>query len=198
MQRPLQITSRDFPLTEAIEAQIRERADALENYWDRITGCHVVIEAPAVRHHRKGGPFNVRIDLKVPGSELSVNRQNAEDLAIAVRDAFDAARRQMEDRLRELRHDVKTREAPPIARVARIFPREGYGFLETSDGREIYFHRNSVMGNNFGRLKPGVQVRFAEEMGENGPQASTVAVIGGKRAATGNPAAMPHDPMMKV
>lgn len=196
MQRPLQITSRDFPLTEAIEAQIRERADALESYWDRITGCHVVIEAPAVRHHRKGGPFNVRIDLKVPGSELSVNRQNAEDLAIAVRDAFDAARRQMEDRLRELRHDVKAHEPPPLAKVAKIFAREGYGFLETADEREIYFHRNSVVGNQFDRLKPGVEVRFAEEMGENGPQASTVAVVGGKRPAAGIPAAR-HDPMLK-
>ncbi len=197
MQRPLQITSRDFPLTEAIEAQIRQRAEALESYWDRITGCHVVIEAPAVRHHRKGGPFNVRIDLKVPGSELSVNRQNAVDLAIAVRDAFDAARRQMEDRLRELRHDVKAHEAPPTARIARLFPREGFGFLETADGREIYFHRNSLVGGNFDRLKPGVEVRYAEEMGESGPQASTVTVIGGKRAAAGSPAAVAHDPMMK-
>lgn len=198
MQRPLQITSRDFPLTGAIEAQIRERAEALENYWDRITGCHVVIEAPAVHHHRKGGPFNVRIDLKVPGNELSVNRQNAADLAIAVRDAFDAALRRMEDYLRELRGEVKTHEAPPLARIARIFPREGYGFLETRDGRDIYFHRNSVLGNHFDRLKPGVEVRFAEEMGENGPQASSVAPVGGKRTAAAIPAAAPHDPTMKL
>lgn len=180
-----------------MEAQVRERAEALESYWDRITGCHVVIEAPTVRHHRKGGPFNVRIDLKVPGSELSVNRQDAADLAIAIRDAFDAARRQIEDRLREMRREVKAHEQPPLARVARIFEREGYGFLETADGREIYFHRNSVIGNHFDRLRPGIEVRFAEEMGENGPQASTVAVTGGKRAAAAIPAAVPHDPMTK-
>lgn len=182
MQRPLQITSRDFVLTEAIEAQIRQRAEALESYWDRLTGCHVVLEAPAVRHHRKGGPFNVRIDLRVPGSELTVTRQNAEDLSVAVRDAFDAARRMLEDHLRELRHDVKAHEPPPTARVARLFAKDGYGFLETHDGREIYFHRNSVIGNHFDRLARGVEVRFVEEMGENGPQASTVAILGGKRA----------------
>ncbi|HSR57470.1 MAG TPA: HPF/RaiA family ribosome-associated protein [Candidatus Binataceae bacterium] len=180
MQRQLQITARDFVITEAIELQVRERARALESYFDRLTGCRVVLEAPAVHHHRKGGPFNVRIDLRVPGNELSVNRQNAEDLSIAVRDAFDAARRVLEDYVRELRHDVKTHEHP-LAKIARVFIEEGYGFIETADGREVYFHRNSVLGNRFEHLKPGVAVRYAEEMGENGPQASTIAVVGGKR-----------------
>jgi cold shock CspA family protein len=198
MQRPLQITSRDFALTGAIEAQIRQRAEALEGYWDRLTGCHVVLEAPAVRHHRKGGPFNVRIDLRVPGTELTITRQNAEDLAVAVRDAFDAARRRLEDHVRELRHDVKAHEAAPLARVARIFAKDGYGFLETHDGREIYFHRNSVVGNHFDHLTPGVEVRFVEQMGENGPQASTVTVIGGKRAPAGKTADAAASSAMRV
>lgn len=180
MQRPVQITSRNFPLSEAIEAQIRERAAALEAYFGRLTGCHVVVEAP-VRHHHKGGPFNVRIDLRAPGAELSVNRQGAEDLAVAVRDAFDAARRRLEDHLRELRHDVKSHELPSVARVSRIFLKDGYGFLETPDNREIYFHRHSVLDGHFDDLKPGTTVRFAEEEGEEGPQASTVAIAGGKR-----------------
>jgi cold shock CspA family protein len=180
MQRELQITARDFVITEAIELQVRERARALEAYFDRLTGCRVVLEAPAVHHHRKGGPFNVRIDMRVPGNELSVNRQNGEDLSIAVRDAFDAARRVLEDYVRELRHDIKTHEQQQ-AKVTRVFIDEGYGFLETTDGREIYFHRNSVLGGHFEHLKPGTAVRYAEEMGENGPQASTVAVLGGKR-----------------
>ena len=106
MQRPIQITSRDFVLTDAMRATMGERAKALENYFSRLTGCHVVVDAP-VHHHRRGGPFSVRIDLRTPGAELSVNKQHADDLAIAIREAFDAARRCLEDHLREQRQDVK-------------------------------------------------------------------------------------------
>ena len=106
MQHPVQITSRDFLLTEAMRAVIQQHVEDLEHYFERLTGCHVVVEAP-VHHHRRGGPFNVRIDLRTPGAELSVNK-DADDLAIAIREAFDSARRRLEDHLRQLRHDVKT------------------------------------------------------------------------------------------
>jgi ribosomal subunit interface protein len=180
MQRSLQITSRDFALTDAMRALIERRAEALEQYFGRLTGCHVVIEAP-VRHHRHGGPFKVRIDLRAPGAELSMNKQNADDLAVAIRETFDSARRRLEDHLRELRRDVKSHELPSVARVARVFESEGYGFLQTPDNREIYFHRNAVLDDQFDNLKAGTAVRFAEEEGEKGPQASTVAVVGGRR-----------------
>jgi ribosomal subunit interface protein len=186
MQRPIQITSRDFALTDAMRSLIEQRVKALEQYFGRLTGCHVVIEAP-VHHHRRGGPFSVRLDLRTPRAELSVNKQNADDLAVAIREAFDSARRRLEDHLRELRRDVKAHELPAVAHVARIFPGEGYGFLETSDNREIYFHRNSVLDERFDHLKPGTMVRFAEEEGEKGPQASSVAILGGKRQATSGP-----------
>jgi cold shock CspA family protein/ribosome-associated translation inhibitor RaiA len=180
MQRPLQITSRDFQLTAAMEGQIRQRADDLQLYFPRLTGCHVVVEAP-LHHHRKGGPFNVRIDLRVPGADIVVNHQAADDLSIAIRDSFDAARRRIEDHLRTLRRDVKVHELPSVGRVARIFPKEGYGFLETPDHREVYFHRHSVLDEHFDDLTQGTSVRFAEEEGDEGPQASTVAIAGGKR-----------------
>jgi ribosome-associated translation inhibitor RaiA len=111
MQRPLKITSRDFALTPAIENQIRERVAALEQYWDRMTGCEVTLEAPAVHHHRKGGPFEVRIRILVPGGELEVNRQAGSDFSLALREAFAAARRRIEDHVRELRHDTKNHPA---------------------------------------------------------------------------------------
>ena len=106
MERALQITSRDFPLTDAMRATIEQHAKALEGYYGRLTGCHVVIEAP-VRHHRHGGPFSVRIDLRTPQAELVITQQHADDLAIAIREAFDAARRRLEDHQRELRGDIK-------------------------------------------------------------------------------------------
>jgi ribosome-associated translation inhibitor RaiA len=111
MQREPRIMSRDFELTPAIEDQIRERIASLEQFWDRITGCEVTLEAPAVHHHRKGGPFVVRIRMLVPGGELEVNRRAASDFAVAVREAFSAARRRIEDHVRELRHEIKAHPA---------------------------------------------------------------------------------------
>ena len=180
MELPLQVTLRDISPSAAVEDYIRERATKLDAFYDRIMSCRVVVEAP-IRHHRKGGPFKVRIDLTVPGDELVVNRQADEDLYVAIREAFDAARRRLEDYSRRQRGSVKTHEGPPQARVSKLFPEEGYGFLETPDGAEIYFHRNSVLGEGFDRLEIGTEVRFVEEQGDQGPQASTVTVIGKQR-----------------
>jgi len=177
MELPLQITSHDFALTPGIEAEIRERADRLDTYYNRIMRCRVVIEAPVAHHHR-GGPFKVRLDLTVPGGELVVNRHADEDLLVAIRDAFDAMRRQLEDYVRQNRGHVKAHETSPSGRISKLFPPEGYGFIETVDGREIYFHSNSVLDPGFDQLHVGTEVRFVEEQGSKGPQASTVAFTG--------------------
>lgn len=181
MQVPLRITFRGIHPSEAIEANIRSHAERLDRYSDRITGCQVVVEADH-RHHRKGRLYHVRIDMTVPGEEIVVAReplehQSHQDVFVAIRDAFDAARRQLEDYVRRVRADVKRHEEPPVGRVARIEREAGYGFIETPDGREIYFHANSVLGDAFARLTVGTLVRFAEEPGEKGPQASTVHVV---------------------
>lgn len=177
MQRPLQITSRDFDLTPANEAEIRAKVAALEHFYERISGCHVIVEG-GVNHHHRGGPFKVRIDMTLPGAELTVNHQDEDDLALAIRSAFEAARRKLQDYVRKLRGDVKTVALPPRGHVSRLFESEGYGFLTAMDGREIYFHRNSVLNDAFDRLEVGTEVRFAEEMGDKGPQASSLAVVG--------------------
>jgi len=65
----------------------------------------------------------------------------------------------------------------PRALVVRLFPNARYGFLKTPDGREIYFHRNSVLHDDFERLAIGTEVRFDEEEGDKGPQASSVQVV---------------------
>jgi cold shock CspA family protein/ribosome-associated translation inhibitor RaiA len=181
MQRPLKITSRDFALSEVIEAEIRQKAAGLDTYYEWISGCEVTVEAPAIAHHGKGGPFIVRIRLTVPGSELITDRQAEEDLPQAIREAFDAARRQLEDYVRELRGAVKSHEPGLHGRVTKLLP--DYGFLETPDGCEIYFHHNSVLDRNFDQLEVGTEVRFVEEEGEQGPQASTVAIIRRRVAA---------------
>jgi cold shock CspA family protein len=125
----------------------------------------------------------VRIDLTVPGTELVVSRDNGlnhahEDAYVAVRDAFKAARRKLDSHTRRQRQQVKTHEVPPHGRVSALFPEEGYGTIQTPDGREIYFHQNSVLNGGFDKLAAGSEVRFVEVSGDKGPQASTVQLIG--------------------
>jgi len=101
MKTPLQITFRDIPASEALDTHIRDKAQKLEQVFADIISCRVVVEQPA-RHHQQGKPFNVRIDLGVPGKEIVVDRQENEDAYVALRDAFDAAKRQLEDYARQL------------------------------------------------------------------------------------------------
>jgi cold shock CspA family protein len=101
-----------------------------------------------------------------------------EHFAVAIKDAFAAARRQVEDSVRETRGQVKPHEEEDHGRVSKFLAGEDYGFIETPDGREVYFHRNSVLDGGFGHLTVGSEVRFVAEIGAKGPQASTVRAIG--------------------
>lgn len=182
MQQPLQITFRNMEPSAAVEAKVRERAEKLAHYYEPIMSCRVVVEAPH-KHHHKGGLYHVRIDLTVPEGELVVSHERArhhahEDVYVAVRDAFDAARRQLEDYARRQRGQVKAHEEVPHGRISQLFPEEHYGKIETPDGKEVYFHKNSVLNADFDKLEIGTEVRFDEEEGERGPQASTVKVVG--------------------
>lgn len=170
-----QVTFKDVPPSEAIESNILEKAAKLERYYNRIMGCRVAVEAVQQRRHQ-GKLYSVRIDLTVPGSEIVVNKILNEDLYVAIRDAFDAARRKLEAFAEKQRGEVKQHEEPPRGKVTRLVPDEGYGFILTSDGREIYFHKNSVISPEFERLKEGIEVVFVEEQGKKGPQAARVAI----------------------
>jgi cold shock CspA family protein len=97
---------------------------------------------------------------------------------VAIRDAFKATRRQLQDYVRCLRHDVKTHHPTPHAKVSKLFPKEGYGFIETPEGREIYFHKNSVLNSAFEHLDLGDEVIFSEEAGDKGPHATSIRLAG--------------------
>jgi len=173
---PLQITTRKLSLSETAISAIKLKAEKLETFYRQIMACRVMVETPH-RHKNHGTLYNVRIDLTVPGGELIVKREPHEDVYVAIRDAFDAARRQLQNYSRRRRGDVKLHVKPPMARISKLFADEGFGFLETDDGREIYFHSNSVVDSDFEQLNIGSTVRFAEKQGVNGPQASTVALL---------------------
>ena len=105
---PLQITFDGLVHSDPVEAAIRERVAWLEQYYPRMTGCRVLVKVPH-RHHHVGRPFHVLVDVSVPGgAPIVVSHQastdnGAPDFEAAVHQAFDAARRQLQDFAREQR-----------------------------------------------------------------------------------------------
>jgi len=182
MQLPLNITFRNMPPSAAIEAAIREKAAKLDHFYERIMACNVTVIAPH-KHQHKGKIYQVHIDITVPNGEVVVSRDNHqnhahEDAYVAIRDAFNAAKRQLEDFARRQRGEVKAHEPPPTGYIKAILPNQDFGYIASRDGRDIYFHRNSLIGADFDKLEEGLEVRFVEEPGEQGPQASTVHLVG--------------------
>lgn len=182
MRLPLQVRFKNVPPSEAIEASIHEKASKLERFNHRIMSCRVVVDSPQ-RRRRQGKLYDVRIDITVPGKEIAVTREENEDAYIAIRDAFDSAYRKLEEERRRERGIVKTHIEPPSGRVSRLFPEEQYGFILSGNGREIYFHRNSVLNGDFNKMKTGTEVSYLEEQGKEGPQAIRVALASRRRAA---------------
>ena len=182
MQQPLQITFRDIPRTENVETDILEKAEKLDQFFEKIMSCRVTVESPH-SHNHQGRLYHVCVDITVPGAELVASRTHDknhahEDVYVAIRDSFDAATRQLKEYKRKLKNKVKTHEIPAHGQVAELAPDQDYGRIQTSDGRDIYFHRNSLVRGEYEELEVGSEVRFVEESGEEGPQASTVHVVG--------------------
>ncbi|MCM2322553.1 MAG: HPF/RaiA family ribosome-associated protein [Oligoflexia bacterium] len=185
MKLPMQISFRGFSHSDAVADAIRRRAEKLDQFYNSVISCRVMVEAPH-RSHSRGNLFHVRIDLKVPEGELVVGRDppadgSHKDVYVSIRDAFDAMERRLKDhgRRHRVRVHLNGRGAAAHGRVIRLIEGpEGYGFLRTEDGREVYFHGNSVLNGAFGRLRVGTEVRFAETQGEEGAQATTVEPVG--------------------
>ena len=173
---PLQITARDIELSDALREEITQKVVKLDNVYDRIMRCKVVVEEPK-RHPHEGKMYSVHIIMTVPGAELVTKRELNKDLFVAMRDSFHAARRKLEEFAREQRGEVKHHEESPRVRITALFPDKGYGFLQSPDGYDVYFHGNSVVNREFEKLAIGMEVRFVEEMGDKGPQASSVVVL---------------------
>jgi cold shock CspA family protein len=144
--------------------------------------CHVTIDTPH-HHQHKGHLYSVTVDLHLPGKEVVAGGERRhhhahEDVYVAIRDAFNAVTRQVEDYARHQRGEIKRHEVPDHGQVTKLFV--GYGFAETPDGTQVYFHENSVIGGGFRLLKVGDKVRIVQAEGESdkGPQASTITPIG--------------------
>jgi len=189
MQIPVEISFRGMDRLQALADDIQERAQKLAGTFDRITRCEVVVEAPH-RRHAQGNLYRVRIQLCVPRRELIVghtahDKHQHEDPFVAVRDAFSAMRRQLLDYAQELRGETKMHADSPHGLIAKIclpdgpdFPQHGYGVITTCDGRNVAFRASSLHDVEFQRLELGSEVDFIEEEGDEGPQATSVSLVG--------------------
>lgn len=189
MKQPLEITYRNVTKSDAIETLIHEKAAKLDRLHDSIISCRVSVEQPQ-EYQKSGNQFRVRIDLRLPpGKELVTRRESGkgemhEGLRKVITDAFHAMERQLkkikgkqEDHVKNNKPNNDNNEAELTGLVVRLFPEEGYGFIKTLEGREVYFHQNSVIHEDFDRLEIGTGVRLVQTEGEKGPQASTVQIV---------------------
>ena len=179
MRRPLQITFQDIPNDPLARELIEEKVAKLEMVSPDLQGVRVVVGAPHQRH-RARNRFTVRVEMTVPGRELIRSRAQGdhpatENLFVAIREAFQTAERQLvsfrRNRFESLRAPQVRR---PAGRIIRIFSYEGFGFLLSEDGREVYFEKGAVAKNQFAALQVGQWVHFAEAEGQAGPRASRV------------------------
>lgn len=181
MDQPLEIRFHNLETSEAVEAAIRDRVAKLDKLYPRLTSCRVSVEAPH-RQHRKGNLFEVHIDLGVPGGHLAVSREPhrarekyaSPDVYKALRDAFDAAERQLLDYKRQINGDVKVHTESFAGQVAAVHPDRDHGFILTNTGTQLYFHRNSVMEGDLEDLAQGQSVHYVETAGDTGPTAAKV------------------------
>lgn len=191
MQVPLEITYDGIDRTQWLDEYIQERAYRLDRMCDSLLGCRVVVER-SQHHKHTGNPYRVRVEVTIPPKKdlIGDKKGTVEDphiqLRPIVRKAFEAVEKQLRKQIALRRGDIKQHDEPR-ALVVRLFPEQNYGFIRSpSDGREYYFHRNAVLHGDFERLVPGTEVRFEPEMGEDGPQASTVQIIGKPGARAGH------------
>jgi cold shock CspA family protein/ribosome-associated translation inhibitor RaiA len=183
METPVQVDFQGMNASERARATISTQLADLEQVFGRVTAARVVVKAPSGRH-RNGGLYEINIRLVLPnGREVNVGRtatldERHADLNFALNDAFKRARRQLSDQIDLMRGEVKAHEEPPVGKVTKLDGEGGFGFLEDGDGREVYFHQNSVVNGTFAKLEVGTRVYFVETMGAKGPQASTVKPLG--------------------
>jgi len=175
VKQPLQITFHGLQPSPAVEAAARDKAHKLDQFCPDIMACRVDIEL-LHKHRHQGRPYAVRIDVTVPGHELRVDRVEHEDVYVALRDAFDGMKRQIEDDVRLVRGQQKLHPQPLHGKLVRLNPEQRFGFIETAEGDDYYFAPENVEGALFEHLQEGAEVQFIAEVGAEGRQAKRVSL----------------------
>ncbi len=186
MKVPLTISYHGFDKRQDIDDLIREEAEKLERFNGHINSCRISLDQ--VTGRLENGGYRISIDMRVaPGHEIVVKnepKETKEQPAIQsiIRDGFKTARERLKRLSEQQRQEVKSHPGQQVqAAIARL--NEDHGFLRSADGRDIYFHRNALVDGDFGELRVGAGVAYSEEMGEKGPQASSVRIVDARGGA---------------
>lgn len=175
MKQPVQISFLGMEPSPAVESAARGKADKLDRFSPDLMSCRVTIEQTQMHRHQ-GRPFAVRVEATLPGLELNVDRAHDEDVYVALRDAFDDMKRQIEDAVRRTRGQEKVHPPQLHGEVVRLGEEGQSGFIRATDGEEYWFGRDNVTGVPFEHLQLGAQVRFIPEMAAEGRQAKRVSI----------------------
>lgn len=182
METPAEVTFKDIDHSDAIEARVRERVEKLEAMSPEIVRCQVWVRAPHRRH--KGTEYIIDISLQMPGSTLHIDRHPGDDHAhtdiyVAIRDAFNAIERQLRKWQDQHKGRPEIHAAPLQGRIAVLDGYTNSGQISTTDGRLVYFHRNSVVRNGYDDLNEGDTVELSVDAkdADEGPHASIVRPI---------------------
>ena len=173
MEIPLKIIFHGLEPSSTLETRIQEKVRGLEKFHSHIIGGRVVVER-LQKHSQQGDLYTVHLEITVPGADIAVTRERDADVYIALREAFDAVRRRLEDRERMDRGETKAHEPQIRGQIVRIFPEEGFGFIQSEEGREVYFNRDNCVHPAFDHLDIGDTVHFLVVEGGDGPQARRV------------------------
>ena len=183
MQIPLELQFKNLEQTDELSDYITLRANKLDQFCDHVSSCRIIVDRPQ-EHLESGSPYRVRIDVTVPpGHELVSRREPGdgemhEELKTVIADTFNGMERQLKKLTQRQRGDVKDHPQQQVSGIVqKIFPDEGYGIIESIEGRDVYFHRNSVLHGDFDRIEAGTGVNFMQEVGDEGLQASSVRVV---------------------
>lgn len=176
MTIPIQITFGDIPHSNAVKDHLEEKVNKLQKYCHKMVSCHVVLEL-ATKNQHSGNLHNTRLTVVVPGKELVTKKNEDEDLYRSIRDAFDDMARQLEDYARQTNGQDRNHQSLITGEVVRLFPNDGFGFIQTADGTEFYFNAKHVANPSFGKLSVGMTVHFTSEEGHDGPQAHHVREV---------------------
>ena len=183
MQVAPEVIFKDIDRSRWVEAYVAERLGHLEKFALDITHCHVTV-ACEQGSHRKGNRYSVMVEVRVPKKhDLAVKKQKQirdmqTQLPAIINEAFGAIETQLKRTVARRRREEKSHNGQPHGLVEKVFADEGYGFIRTvDDDRQFYFHRNSVLHDDFAELAVGTEVRFTPEEGEEGPQATSVQVV---------------------
>lgn len=170
----LHIESRNVAMTPRWKAEIEERMAELQRGHDDLTHARVTLTKN--RHHKKDQQVaEALIVVTLPQRHTITSRKEEKTFEEAIRAAFEAVQIEL-DKYRDKRASTEVRVPPIPLRgvIAKLFPREGYGFILQEGGGEVYFHKHALHGLTFEQLEDGMEVAFNVEEGEKGLQATTV------------------------